>query len=207
MVMIMLKMNRMSKLLNSLALVASLTVSTAVYAMESEDPKVTVTKQPLVVVNEELMEEARSITREKVLENLRGYSDYYFRRNLEMIYQIKSSFLKVDKIQYNRNIDYFNTNFLSHPSSVPTLNRDILAFLKYGTNPNYCEYEDAFYGVKETLGEAGITLEALVGKTDADEEAVKEESSPSEAVLEKESTSSEALEEDTSQKRRHCIIS
>jgi hypothetical protein len=184
MVMIMLKMNRMSKLLNSLALVAALTVSTAVYAMEQEDPKaedskITVTKQSFVIVNEELMEKARSIAREKVLENLYDYSKYYFRENNEMVVQVKSSVAKINKVQYDRNIYYFNEAFLSHPFCVPTFNRDILAFLKHGTTPIYCNYEGALFGVAQVLNKAGITLEALVGKTDAVEEVVKEESTPS----------------------------
>ena len=189
MVMIMLKMNRMSQLLNSLALVAALTLSTAVYAMEQEDPKaedskITVTKQSFVVVNEELMEKARSIAREKVLENLYGYSEYYFSRNSEMKYcdplDVSKKFsMNLNKVQYDRNIHYFNEAFLSHPSCVPTFNRDILAFLKHGTTPIYCNYEGALFGVAQVLNKAGITLEALVGKTDAVEEVVKEESTPS----------------------------
>lgn len=194
MVMIMLKMNRMSKLLNSLALVAALTVSTAVYAMEQKDPKaedskITVTKQSLVVVNEERMEEARSITREKVLENLYGYSEDYFKTNHYMVSSGTSDkfFLRIDKVQYNRNIHYFNETFLNNPEHVPTLNNDILALLEKGIKPTtYFDNECAFDGVKEALGAAGITWDALVSKTH-DAEEVMEENTPS--------------------KRRHCIIS
>jgi len=184
MVMIMLKMNRTSKLFNSLALVAVLTVSTAVCAMEPEDPKVTVTKQSPVVVNEDLMKIARLITREKVLENLYGYSKHYFSENSEMkcydpLDVSKKFSMNLNKVQYDRNIHYFKEAFLSHPSGVPTLNRDILAFLEHGTTPIYCNYEGALFGVAQVLNKAGITLEDLVGKTDAVEEVVKEESTPS----------------------------
>lgn len=193
MVMIMLKMNRTSKLFNSLALVAVLTVSTAVCAMEPENPEVTVTKQSPVVVNEALMEKARHITREKVLENLYGYSDYYFSKSTEILFWGR----KINKPDYEQIIYSFDEEFLNNPKSVPAFNKDILAFLKYETNPCYCNNENALDGVKEALGAAGITLDALLGKTADAEEIVKEESS-----------SSEALEDNKSHKRHpHCIIS
>jgi len=235
MVMIMLKMNKMnktSKLLNSLALVAALTVSTAVCAMEPEDPKVTVTKQSPVVVNEDLMKIARLITRLEVLKNLRGHSRCYFRVNPNMLWYdsldtSKKVPMKLNKLQYDRNIHYFNETFLSNPDCETTLNKDIIAFLEYGKNPAYLNYEDAFYGVAPALSKVGITLEALVGKTD-DAKVLREESTPSEAVrmersassealegktdavkkvVKEESSSSEALEDNKSHKRRHCIIS
>jgi len=68
--MIMLKMNETPKLFNYLALVAALTISTAVYGMEQkEDQQVAGTTLSPIVVNEGLMEEARRLTRQKILKN------------------------------------------------------------------------------------------------------------------------------------------
>lgn len=170
MVMIMLKMNKTPKLFNFLALVATLILSTAVYAMEPEEGKKTpASRLSPIVINEELMKEARRITREKILENLYKFSNKYFATNsyilcYDPLDESKEFSLRVDKVQYERNIFWFNENFLTQPESVSTLNNDILALLKEGKQPIYCGYERAFNGIAEALIAKGITLDSLLDR-------------------------------------------
>jgi len=199
-------MNRTPKLFNCLDIVAALTLSTAVYAMEPEEgQKAPASKLFPVVINEELMQEARRIAQEKVLENLHAFSNTYFKTNdcmisYDLLYKSNKFSLKIDRIQYNHNIHWFNVSFLTEPNSVPTLNKDIIALLRYGIKPAYFDCESAFDGVAEALIAKGITLESLVGRESTFADSTE--------TLEEANITTDSLEDKTRRRRRRtCTIS
>lgn len=201
----MLKLNKPPKLFNSLALVAALTISTVVYAMESEeDPKVAGSKLSPIVINEELMQEARRITRKKVLKNLHAFSNNYFNTNEYMtcydpLDKSKKFSIKFDKVQHERNISWFNENSLTQPEFIPTLNKDIIALLKEGINPNYLDSASTFDGVAEALTAKGITLDSLLGRESTFADSAE--------TLEETDITTDSLADETHRRHRPCNIS
>lgn len=198
----MLKLNKTPKFFSSLALMAALTVSTAVYAMEPEEesPKVARSKTP-DVIDQALMEEVRYIVQEKVLQNLWSSSKKHFATNEYIEYKSldQAKPRMIDEVQHLRNIFWFNQNVLTQQGFAKTLNNDIISLLKFGKKPTYCEHADAFDGVAALLMRKGITLDILLGRKntvkDLPKKGISQDSLSHEGTFANSSEESEASEE------------